>query len=216
MKDILLVTMTLFVVVQAARIWRFTHRRDEQEAACAECPLEFAQGLIVGLLVALAMLASCATVPPPTPTPCPTPDCDAYTVACANLAHIGCADGLAASCPAVLRELATGEPLMFLFDQWEELEADPRMDAKTLRAARELADNMCAIIFERMGLTTITDGLNLQVTGRGLRYVFPLREEYVYSKYKPHRQKRSANKLRSIEEGGTDEDVDTQVNDQVE
>ena len=64
---------------------------------------------------------------------------------------------------------------MFLFDQWEELEADPRMDAKTLRAARELADNMCAIIFERMGLTTITDELNLQVTGRGLRYVFPLR-----------------------------------------
>ena len=68
-------------------------------------------GYGVGLLVALAMLASCATVPPPAPTPCPTPDCDAYTVACANLAHIGCADGLAASCPAVLRELATGEPL---------------------------------------------------------------------------------------------------------
>ena len=51
------------------------------------------------LLFAL-VLAACAT----TPTPIPSAD---YAAACSNLAHIGCQDGVPASCPAILEQMVT-------------------------------------------------------------------------------------------------------------
>jgi hypothetical protein len=66
---------------------------------------------------------------------------------------------------------------MFMHDRWEELMADPRRDRETVQIARELADSMCAEIFDRMGLTAVADARSLRVSGRGLCYVFPLRED---------------------------------------
>lgn len=65
---------------------------------------------------------------------------------------------------------------MIMLDRWEEMMADPRLDHETVRLARELADAMCAEIFARMGMTAVVNERSLVVSGRGLQYVFSLRE----------------------------------------
>lgn len=72
---------------------------------------------------------------------------------------------------------------MFKLDHWEELEASGDYDAKTLVVAKELAFDMCREIFERLGLSTMTNEVSLRVSGRGTTVVFPLRGNSVPLKY---------------------------------
>lgn len=66
---------------------------------------------------------------------------------------------------------------MFMHDRWEELANSPDCDLHTLKAARELAGEMCKKIFDSVGLTTDTDEKYLKALGRGLVYMFLLRSE---------------------------------------
>ena len=54
-----------------------------------------------------ATASNCGTSPQPVPTP--TTDAgNIYSVACANLAAIGCADGTAPNCAALLGQMVAG------------------------------------------------------------------------------------------------------------
>jgi hypothetical protein len=64
---------------------------------------------------------------------------------------------------------------MFMLDKWEELGQHEAMDKRTVKACRELADAMCAKIFNVFGMNVHDDGACLRVSGRGLTYLFPLR-----------------------------------------
>ncbi|MGO9663645.1 MAG: hypothetical protein ACLP66_10085 [Polyangia bacterium] len=59
------------------------------------------------VLAFLATASNCGTSPQPVPTP--TTDAgNIYSVACANLAAIGCADGTAPNCAALLGQMVDG------------------------------------------------------------------------------------------------------------
>lgn len=64
---------------------------------------------------------------------------------------------------------------MFKLDVWEQMLSSGAYDAKTLKDAQSVADEMCAEIFARMGYTTDVSGDSLRVIGRGLTWLFPLR-----------------------------------------
>jgi hypothetical protein len=64
---------------------------------------------------------------------------------------------------------------MFRLDDWETLEANDHLDKDTLAVAKELAFEMCAEIFERLGLSATPDSVCLRVAGRGTTVLFPLR-----------------------------------------
>jgi hypothetical protein len=72
---------------------------------------------------------------------------------------------------------------MFMLDRWEELAVSGKYDADTLQAAKSLAFEMCADIFDRMGLSATTDDDSLRVSGRGTTIIFPLRGDNVPLKY---------------------------------
>jgi hypothetical protein len=72
---------------------------------------------------------------------------------------------------------------MFKLDLWEALEANEDYDKATLAVAKELAFEMCSEIFERLGLSVMTDEVALRVAGRGATFVFPLRGNNVPMKY---------------------------------
>jgi len=73
---------------------------------------------------------------------------------------------------------------MFMHDRWDELRESG--DADTALAAQDLADEMCSVIFDRMGLTVLKEEKSLVVVGRGLKYVFPLRGDNIPLKYDDH------------------------------
>ena len=75
---------------------------------------------------------------------------------------------------------------MFMLDRWDALRADEEMDSDTVSAAQALADEMCLVLFDRMGLTVVNEEKSLVVVGRGLRYVFPLRGNNIPLKYDDH------------------------------
>ncbi len=59
------------------------------------------------VLAFLATASNCGTSPQPVPTP--TVDAGSpYSAACANLAAIGCADGTASNCAALLGQMVAG------------------------------------------------------------------------------------------------------------
>ena len=68
---------------------------------------------------------------------------------------------------------------MIMLDDWDALEANPHIDQDVVQACKELAFSMCACIFDRLGLDVQSDGTTLIASGRGLRYVFQLRERHV-------------------------------------
>lgn len=72
---------------------------------------------------------------------------------------------------------------MFMLDRWEELESSGNYDLETLQVAKDLAFTMCSTIFERMGLSIMTDEASLRVAGRGATFVFPLRGNNIPMKY---------------------------------
>ena len=82
-----------------------------------------------------------------------------------------------------------------MLDRWEAMLAEVSADrdsrlVEILLAAQGLADEMCSAIFDRMGLTVVRDDKSLTVSGRGLRYVFPLRGDNVPLKYDNHNKGR--------------------------
>jgi hypothetical protein len=68
---------------------------------------------------------------------------------------------------------------MIMLDRWEEMAMDARYDKPTLAACQILASEMCASIFERMSLDVQSVEGSLRVSGRGLTYLFPIRERTV-------------------------------------
>jgi hypothetical protein len=61
--------------------------------------------LLLGAIFATG--SNCGTTPQPVPTP--TVDAGSpYAAACSNLAAIGCADGTAPNCPAILSQMVAG------------------------------------------------------------------------------------------------------------
>lgn len=85
---------------------------------------------------------------------------------------------------------------MFMLDRWEAMLAENSTDREILLAAQELADEMCSVIFDRMGLTVMKDDKSLTVSGRGLRYIFPLRGDNVPMKYNNHNRGRRRREVR--------------------
>jgi hypothetical protein len=70
---------------------------------------------------------------------------------------------------------------MIMLDRWEGLAADRQLDKETVQVCRELADDMCCSIFERLGFSiqVIDNGKALRVAGRGLTYIFPTTDKAV-------------------------------------
>jgi len=73
---------------------------------------------------------------------------------------------------------------MFMHDRWDELRETG--DPDTVSAAQALADEMCSVIFDRMGLPVVKEEKSLVVVGRGLKYVFPFRGNNIPLKYDDH------------------------------
>ena len=72
---------------------------------------------------------------------------------------------------------------MFMRDRWEELRDGGNYDRRTVEVARELADEMCREIFDKMGYSVVVDDVAVRVSGRGLTFIFPLRGSAVPMKY---------------------------------
>jgi hypothetical protein len=68
---------------------------------------------------------------------------------------------------------------MIMLDKWDVLEADQRIDQVVVSECKELAFSMCACIFDRLGFDVQSDGTTLIASGRGLRYVFQVRDRGV-------------------------------------
>jgi hypothetical protein len=68
---------------------------------------------------------------------------------------------------------------MIMLDRWDALEANQHLDQDVVSECKELAFSMCACIFDRLGLDVQSDGTTLIASGRGLRYVFQLRDRVV-------------------------------------
>ena len=68
---------------------------------------------------------------------------------------------------------------MIMLDKWDALEANQHLDQDVVQECKGLAFSMCACIFDRLGLDVQTDGTTLIASGRGLRYVFQLRDRVV-------------------------------------
>lgn len=68
---------------------------------------------------------------------------------------------------------------MIMLDKWDALEANQHIDQDVVQECKELAFSMCSSIFDRLGLDVQTDGTALIASGRGLRYVFQLRDRVV-------------------------------------
>ena len=79
---------------------------------------------------------------------------------------------------------------MIMLDKWDALEANQHIDQDVVQECKELAFSMCSSIFDRLGLDVQTDGTALIASGRGLRYVFQLRDRVVpmkiFEKSRPH------------------------------
>ena len=87
------------------------------------------------LFVAVFATASnCGTSPQPVPTP--TVDAGSpYAAACANLAAIGCADGTAPNCPAILGQMVASRMSRTL--------DVPCLTTATTKAAAEACGALC-------------------------------------------------------------------------
>jgi hypothetical protein len=65
---------------------------------------------------------------------------------------------------------------MIMLDRWEVMGTEARYDKSTLADCQALADEMCASIFERLGLDVQSVEGTLRVSGRGLTFIFPIRD----------------------------------------
>jgi hypothetical protein len=89
---------------------------------------------------------------------------------------------------------------MIVLDKWDALESNQHIDQDVVSACKELACSMCACIFDRLGLDVQADGTTLIASGRGLRYVFQIRDRVVpmrqFEPSRPHaRRIRKATKI---------------------
>jgi hypothetical protein len=77
---------------------------------------------------------------------------------------------------------------MIMLDKWDALANNQLLDQDAVDMCKDLAFSMCACIFDRLGLDVQTDGTTLIASGRGLRYVFQLRDRGVPMKiFEPSR-----------------------------
>jgi hypothetical protein len=68
---------------------------------------------------------------------------------------------------------------MIMLDKWDDLEANEHIDQDVVSGCKELAFSMCSSIFDRLGFDVQSDGTTLIASGRGLRYVFQVRDRVV-------------------------------------